>query len=228
MIELRKSDERGGADYGWLKTKHTFSFAHYFDPRYLGFRDLRVINEDRIEGGQGFPTHPHRDMEIVTIVIEGALEHKDSIGNTSVIQAGEVQRMSAGRGIYHSEYNHLKDAPTKLFQIWIQTDTKGLDPQYEQKSFAPKDGITLVVSKEGEEGSVKIHQNTKFWLGDMSNCEKKHSLSLPHAWVHCYEGELEVNGQKLEVGDAAAITDEKELQLKALKSSTKFFIIELN
>lgn len=227
MIEVRKSDQRGSADYGWLKTKHTFSFANYYDPRFLGFRDLRVINEDIIEGSAGFPAHPHRDMEIVTIVTEGALEHKDSMGNTSVIKKGEVQRMSAGHGILHSEYNHLKDEKTKLFQIWINTEKKGITPSYEQKSFEVKHGLSLVVDPKGSEGSVSINQNTKMWIGHLRDENLEHKLSLPHAWIQCYKGELQVGEIKLQAGDGAAITEESLLKLNAV-GDTDFFIIELN
>lgn len=231
MIEVRKSNERGYADHDWLKSFHTFSFASYFDQNHMGFGALRVINEDTIEGGQGFPTHPHRDMEIITYIVDGALEHKDTLGNSAVIFPGEVQTMAAGSGIAHSEYNHLKTQDTHLYQIWIQTAIKGLTPSYGQKSFAQeieKNKLTLVVSPDGQSGSIKINQDAKMYIGKM---KKDESLTLPmqnnrRFWLQVIEGNLTIEGKSVSTGDGVAVVNENNLSLNSL-SSSHFILFDL-
>ena len=218
MVTIRKAADRGHFDHGWLNTYHSFSFADYYDPQHMGFRSLRVLNEDRVEPGQGFPTHAHRDMEILTYVLEGALEHRDSMGNGSVLRPGEVQRMSAGTGVMHSEYNPSQSELVHLLQIWILPDRKGVAPSYEQKAFsdAEKRGrIRLVASREGREGSVTIHQDTDLYLTALgSGQEIFHSLRRGrHAWVQIARGSVKLNGQLLAQGDAASISGEEALRL---------------
>lgn len=223
-IKIRRSQERGAADHGWLKSYHTFSFADYYDPAYMGFRTLRVINEDRVDPGMGFDEHPHRDMEIITIVLEGALAHKDSMGNASVIRPGEIQRMSAGTGVTHNEFNHSDTEPVHLFQIWILPAKKGLTPEYEQKAFAlqdKKNHLKLVASQNGAEGSVTVHQNVKIY-----DCELDEQKEVTHplkrdrgAWVQIRKGQVNINGALLEAGDGAAIENEPLLHFQAQKDS---------
>ncbi|MFZ0359735.1 MAG: pirin family protein [Terriglobales bacterium] len=220
MITVRPSNERGGGDYGWLKTRHTFSFNDYHDPKWMGFRSLRVINEDWVAPSGGFPTHPHRDMEIITYVLSGKLEHKDSLGTGSVILPGDGQRMTAGRGIRHSEANPSSTESVHLLQIWILPDKPGHDPGYEQKSFpeAEKRGkLRLIASSDGAEGSVKIHQDAKLFVTLLAAGEEvKQPLDAKrHAWLQVAKGEVELNGHKLRQGDGAAISEEKELTIKA-------------
>jgi len=224
MLSVRRSEERGGGDYGWLNTRHSFSFDRYHDPRFMGFRSLRVINEDLVQPGQGFPTHPHRDMEIITYVLEGALEHKDSLGTGSVINPGDGQRMSAGTGIRHSEFNHSETDPVHLLQIWIMPDRSGHKPSYEQKTFpvAEKKGkLRLIASSDGEDGSVTIHQDAKLYVALLSpGQEVKHELgSGRYVWLQVAKGSVEVNGKTLNQGDGAAISDERELKVKSLQDS---------
>jgi quercetin 2,3-dioxygenase len=220
MITVRPSNERGGGDYGWLKTRHTFSFNDYHDPKWMGFRSLRVINEDWVAPSGGFPTHPHRDMEIITYVLSGKLEHKDSLGTGSVILPGDGQRMTAGRGIRHSEANPSSTESVHLLQIWILPDKPGHDPGYEQKSFpeAEKRGkLRLIASSDGAEGSVKIHQDAKLFVTLLAAGEEVKQLldAKRHAWLQVAKGEVELNGHKLRQGDGAAISEEKELTIKA-------------
>lgn len=232
MKTLRKSQDRGFADHGWLKSAHTFSFAGYYDDRFMGFRTLRVINEDRVAGGGGFPSHPHRDMEIITYIISGALKHKDSMGNEAVIYPGEVQRMSAGTGVVHSEFNASGSEEAHFLQIWIQTEKTGLEPGYGQKSFADeirKNKLTLVVSKEQDKGSVGINQDMKLYVGRLSESE---TVDLPvsrdrHAWVQVIKGEIEVSGEKLSAGDGLAISTESSLAARA-SSQAEFLFFDLN
>jgi quercetin 2,3-dioxygenase len=224
MLTIRRSDERGGGDYGWLKTHHTFSFNDYWDEKWMGFRSLRVINEDWVAPASGFPTHPHRDMEIITYVLSGQLEHKDSLGTGSVILPGDGQRMTAGRGIRHSEYNPSPTEKVHLLQIWILPDKQGYEPGYEQKSFpeAEKRGkLRLIASRDGAAGSVKINQDAKLFVSFLSpGDEVRHALAAKrHAWVQVAQGEVKLNGQTLRQGDGAAISDEKELSLKADKDA---------
>jgi redox-sensitive bicupin YhaK (pirin superfamily) len=218
MLTLRRSEERGYADHGWLKSHHTFSFANYHDPRFMGFGPLRVINDDHIAAGRGFGTHGHRDMEIVTYVLEGAVAHKDSMGNGSTIRPGDVQRMSAGRGVLHSEFNPQPDRGTHLLQIWIEPDVTGIEPEYEEKRFdeADKRGrLRLVASPDGRDGSVRIHQDARLYVGLFDGAE---SATVPlaagrRAWVHVARGSVSLNGQALQAGDAAAVQDESAIAL---------------
>jgi redox-sensitive bicupin YhaK (pirin superfamily) len=224
MITLRRSQERGGGDYGWLNTKHTFSFSDYWDPRWMGFRSLRVINEDYVAPASGFPTHPHSDMEIITYVLEGKLEHKDSLGTGSVILPGDGQRMTAGRGIRHSEYNPSTAEQVHLYQIWILPEKKGLEPSYEQKSFPTEEKqgkLRLVASPDAKDGSVRINQDARLYVTLLQpGKEVAHSFAPGrHGWLQVAKGSVELNGEKLTQGDGAAISDEKTLSLKAAKES---------
>ncbi len=219
MIQIRPSAERGGGNHGWLKTQHTFSFADYWDPKWMGFRSLRVINEDWVAPNNGFPTHPHRDMEIITYVLEGKLEHKDSLGTGSVILPGDGQRMTAGSGIRHSEFNPSQTDAVHLLQIWIQPERAALVPSYEQKAFpeAEKRGkLRLIASREAADGSVKINQDAKLYVSLLKAGEEvTHELaSGRHAWVQIARGSVELNGKKLGQGDGAAISDESKLTIK--------------
>lgn len=211
MLVIRKSEDRGIANFGWLDSKHTFSFGHYYDPENMGVGPLRVINEDRVRPGAGFDTHGHSDMEIISYVLDGALEHKDSIGTGSVIRPGDVQRMSAGTGIRHSEFNHSETDPVHFLQIWIQPERKGLEPGYEQKAFADADKrgtLRLVGSRDGRDGSVTIHQDVDLFAGVFGQGETAR-LALRRgrgAWVQVARGEVEVNGERLKAGDGATVT----------------------
>ena len=224
MLTIRRSNDRGGGDYGWLKTHHTFSFSEKKKKKWMGFRSLRVINEDWVAPGSGFPTHPHRDMEIITYVLSGQLEHKDSLGTGSVILPGDGQRMTAGRGIRHSEYNPSPTEKVHLLQIWIMPDKQGHEPGYEQKSFpeSEKRGqLRLIASRDSANDSVKINQDAKLFVTLLSPGEEvKHSLSAKrHAWVQVARGEIELNGEKLRQGDGAAISDEHALTIKGIKDA---------
>ena len=218
MIEIRKADERGYADHGWLRSYHSFSFADYFDPEHVEFGALRVINEDRVAAGKGFGTHSHRDMEIISYVLEGRLEHKDSIGTGSTIEPGDVQRMSAGSGVRHSEFNPSADRPVHFLQIWIQPDVGGIAPSYEQKRFEPRDKrgrLRLIASRDAREGSVAIHQDAQIYAGLFDARESAvHKLGPGRkAYVHVARGKISVNGHDLAAGDAAKITDIREIKL---------------
>lgn len=218
MLIVRPSQERGFADHGWLKSYHSFSFADYYDPAHMGFGNLRVINEDRIEPGTGFGTHGHKDMEIISYVLSGELAHKDSMGNVKGIPPGDVQRMSAGSGVRHSEFNHAPDRVTHFLQIWIEPNVRSIPPSYEQKTFtqAEKTGrLCLVAAPGGEKGSVHIHADARLYVGLLSTAD---SISLPldvarKAYVHLVRGEIEVNGVALSGGDAAMLSAESQLQL---------------
>lgn len=216
MLLIRKASERGHADHGWLNTYHTFSFANYYDPKQMGFRALRVINEDRVQRGTGFPTHPHQNMEIVSYVLEGALEHRDSMGNGSVIRPGDVQRMSAGTGITHSEYNHSKDELVHFLQIWILPERDELIPGYEQKFFPDEEKrkiLRLIASSDGREGSVTIHQDVNIYAVLLDKGEEvvHQILKNRHTWLQVVRGSVVANGQLLEQGDGAAVSDEEHL-----------------
>jgi len=210
MIEIRRSEERGYADHGWLKSYHSFSFADYYDPRHMQFGPLRVINEDRVAPGMGFGTHGHRDMEIISYVLDGELAHKDSMGNGSVIRPGDVQRMSAGTGVRHSEYNHAAHDTTHFLQIWILPDRTGIEPGYEEKRFEPVDKrgkLRLVASADGADGSVLVHQDMRLYAGLFDGDETAALALNPgrRAYVHVARGRVVVNGQPLEAGDAAKL-----------------------
>jgi quercetin 2,3-dioxygenase len=218
MLTLRKSRERGYADHGWLKSFHSFSFANYYDPEHMGFANLRVINEDRIAPGTGFGTHGHRDMEIISYVLEGNLAHKDTLGNVKGIPPGDVQRMSAGTGVQHSEFNHAPDQTTHFLQIWLEPNARGIPPSYEQKTFADDEKrgrLRLVASPDGAEGSVLVHADAKVYAGLFDGAES-FSLGLDpkrKGYVHVVRGEIEVNGTKLGTGDAAKLEKESAVSL---------------
>jgi redox-sensitive bicupin YhaK (pirin superfamily) len=219
MIAIRTSDARGHAQHGWLDTRHTFSFADYYDPAFMGFRDLRVINEDRVEARQGFGTHGHRDMEIISYVLEGALAHKDSLGTGSIVRPGEVQRMSAGTGILHSEFNPSKDEPLHFLQIWIVPARRGLTPSYEQKSFPYEEKrgrLRLVASPDGADGSLTIHQDARLHVAILGHGETvSHRLAPGRAaYVQVARGAARVNGGLLSAGDGAAVEGEAQVTVE--------------
>lgn len=224
MLTVRKSEERGHFNHGWLETYHTFSFADYYDPREMGYSVLRVINEDRIEPGRGFGMHGHRDMEIITYVLSGALEHKDSMGNGSVIRAGNVQRMSAGSGVRHSEFNPSREQPVHLLQIWIEPEVSGISPSYEEKRFdeAGKRGrLRLIASRDGREGSVTIHQDAYLYASILDGAQALVHRPAPgrRLYVHVARGALEVNGTPLRAGDGAKIEDETAVELERAREA---------
>jgi len=219
MQIIRRANERGYADHGWLRSFHTFSFADYHDPRHMGFGPLRVINEDRVQPGMGFGTHGHRDMEIISYVLDGALEHKDSMGNGSVIRHGDVQRMSAGKGVQHSEFNHSKSELVHFLQIWIEPNVLGIPPGYEEKHFdavSKRGTLRLVASPEGRDGSVQIHQDACLYAALLDGAERAIHALAPgrRAYVHVALGRVTAGGKVLEAGDALAATDEKEIVLE--------------
>jgi len=224
MIAIRKSNDRGHANHGWLDTRFTFSFADYYDPEHVQFRTLRVMNDDRIAGGGGFPTHPHRDMEIVTYVLEGALAHKDSMGNGSVIRPGDVQYMSAGTGVAHSEFNASDRETVHLYQIWMFPDKKNYEPVYDQKHFSSEDKrgtLRLVASADGRDGSVKIRQDNELYATVLAPGESvKHELNPDrHAYVQVARGTVTLNGKQLEAGDGAAVSAEKHVELTGVNDA---------
>jgi quercetin 2,3-dioxygenase len=224
MLTLRRSGERGYADHGWLKSFHSFSFANYFDPQHMGFGNLRVINEDRIAPGTGFGTHGHRDMEIISYVLSGELAHKDTLGNIKAIPPGDVQRMSAGTGVQHSEFNHAKDQTTHFLQIWIEPNVTGIAPSYEQKTFreqGKRGRLQLVASPDGAEDSVLIHADARAYAGLFNGGESFRLALQPSrkGYVHVVRGELEVNGQRLVAGDAAKLEGEPKVTLSAGKNA---------
>ncbi len=218
MMQIRRSEERGYADHGWLKSHHSFSFAGYFDPAWMGWGNLRVINEDRIAPGTGFGTHGHRDMEIISYVLQGNLAHKDSLGNVKGIPPGDVQRMSAGKGVMHSEFNHAPEQITHFLQIWIEPNLRGIEPGYEQKTFVAADKrgqLRLVASPDGAQGSVTLHADASLYAGLLDEQEAAELALDParKAYVHLVRGALDVNGQRLETGDAALLQGEVQLRL---------------
>jgi redox-sensitive bicupin YhaK (pirin superfamily) len=231
MMIIRKSNERGHAEHGWLDSYHTFSFADYYDPQWQGFRALRVINDDLIMPGMGFGTHPHRDMEIISYVLGGALQHRDSMGNGRVIRPGEFQYMAAGTGVEHSEFNPSKTEATRLLQIWILPDAKGVTPRYAERNLAQAETGKwhLVASKTGRDGSMEIHQNADLLFAKLEAGQSvTHALAAGrHAWVHVAEGEVTVNGKRLSGGDAAALSQESALKLDAAKPS-QVLLFDLN
>jgi redox-sensitive bicupin YhaK (pirin superfamily) len=224
MINIRPAKERGHADHGWLDSHHTFSFADYYDARHMGFRLLRVINEDRVAPAQGFGTHPHRDMEIVSYVLEGALEHKDSMGTNGIIRPGDVQRMSAGTGVRHSEYNASKSEPVHFLQIWLAPGQRGIEPGYEQKAFSKEDKqgkLRLIASPDGRDGSVTIHTDASIHAGCFAPGEAA-ELALGggrNAWVQVVRGSVKVNGTFLSQGDGAALSEEKSVKVEGVEDS---------
>ena len=231
MMTIRRANERGHAEHGWLDTYHTFSFADYYDPQWMGYRSLRVINDDLVLPGAGFGKHPHRDMEIITYVLRGALEHKDSMGNGSVIRAGNLQYMSAGSGVQHSEFNPSRDEAVRLLQIWILPDVQGVKPRYAEKSLreAETGRLHLMTSKAGRDGSIAIHQDADLWLAKLEPGQQvAHTLAKGrHAWVHVAEGGVVLNGKTLSGGDAAAVDAESRLQLSANQPS-QVLLFDLN
>ena len=224
MITLRPSQERGHVTLDWLNTYHTFSFDQYYDPKHMHFRSLRVLNEDTVQPGMGFPMHQHRDMEIVTVVLEGALEHKDNMGNGSIIRPGDIQRMTAGTGVLHSEFNPSKTEPTHLMQIWIFPEKKGLEPGYEQRTFdqeAQQGRFSLIAAREPRDGAVKINQDAELYFARLDTGETaRHELKPDrHLWLQVAKGEVKLNGTSLKAGDGAAVTEEKQLEVSAAQTA---------
>ena len=232
MISVRHSQDRGTANFDWLNSQHTFSFGHYYDPEHMGFGPLRVINEDRVRAGAGFDTHGHRDMEIISYVLEGALEHKDSLGTGSVIRPGDVQVMSAGTGIRHSEFNHSQAEPVHFLQIWVLPNRQGLRPRYEQKTFPvdeKRSRLRLVASPDGSEGSVVVHQDVRLYASVLDEGEQVAYALNPSrkAWVQVARGAVELNGHALRAGDGAAVTDVAALAIKATTADTEVLVFDL-
>jgi len=231
MIKIRRANERGHADHGWLDSYHSFSFADYYNPEHMGFRSLRVINEDRVQGGQGFGTHPHRDFEIISYVVSGALKHEDSMGHAAVMKAGEVQRISAGTGIAHSEFNNSPSEPVHFLQIWLLPARKGVKPDYAQQSFAnaPSNTLTLACSPDGKSKSIKLNQDAELFIGKLAARGRiNHSIQEQRGvWIQVIEGDLALNGNKLSPGDGAAVEDEKELPLSS-DTGAHFLLFDLN
>ena len=221
MLNVRKADDRGHADHGWLDSHHTFSFADYYDPAHMGFRALRVINDDTVAPGRGFGAHPHRDMEIISYVLEGALAHKDSMGTGSTIEPGDVQRMSAGTGVVHSEFNASKKDPVPFLQIWLVPAKRGIKPGYEQKRFTPEDKqgrVRLVASPDGRDGSVTIHADAQIYAGLLDAGQRAEHALAPgrHGWIHVARGLVRANGQELVEGDGLAISDETAIAIEGI------------
>jgi redox-sensitive bicupin YhaK (pirin superfamily) len=231
MITTRRSEERGHAQHGWLDSRFTFSFAEYYDPVHMGFRALRVINDDHIAAGQGFPTHPHQDMEIITYVLDGAVAHRDSTGTSAVVHAGEVQRMSAGTGVRHSEFNPSSTDPLHLLQIWILPERRGLPPGYEQKAFAAAElaqGLRLIADRHGNHGALTVHQDVALYAAKMSPGQAVTHALKPgrHAWVHVARGQVQLNEHELRSGDGAAVSEESSLTLTA-QDPTELLLFDL-
>jgi len=231
MLLLRKSSERGYADHGWLKSWHSFSFANYYDPRHMGFRQLRVINQDIVAPGQGFPTHGHADMEIITVVLRGTIEHKDSMGNKELVKAGEIQRMSAGTGVRHSEFNPSAKDDLELLQIWIEPAERGIEPSYEQVAVQNLNGekLRLLVAPMQVESPVHIHQNVRIYRGELGQDE---SLSLPltaerYGWLQLISGELTVKDYSVQAGDGVAISREEALLVQTASQGAEFLLFDL-
>jgi len=231
MMTLRKSEERGHADHGWLNSHFSFSFADYYDPKHMGFRSLRVINDDVVLGGGGFGMHPHRDMEIVTYVMSGALQHKDSMGHSAVMRPGDVQRISAGTGILHSEHNYSPIEPVHLLQIWLLPDRKGAKPDYAERSFAQAapGRLHLIASKTARDGSLPINQDADVYIGKLNAGDSVTQKIEPtrHAWVQVGEGEIKLNGQVLSKGDGAAVSEETRLQIES-RAPSQILLFDLN
>jgi redox-sensitive bicupin YhaK (pirin superfamily) len=230
MITIRKAEERGHFDHGWLDTYHTFSFADYYDPEHMGFRALRVINDDRIAPGRGFGTHGHRDMEIITYVLDGSLEHRDSMGTGSIIHPGEVQRMSAGTGVMHSEKNASLEESLRLLQIWILPERRGITPGYEQKEFSKEERsgtLRLVAANDARDGAIKIHQDVQLYASLLNGGPVTHEFAPGrYGWLQVAKGEAEINGQKLKEGDGAAISGEESVTISG--SGAEILLFDLN
>jgi redox-sensitive bicupin YhaK (pirin superfamily) len=231
MIQIRKSADRGNANHGWLQAKHSFSFGRYVDRDYMGFRSLKVINEDVIAPGQGFGMHPHENMEIITYVLEGQLEHKDSLGNGSVISRGEVQKITAGAGILHSEHNPSEDAPVHLLQIWIAPDKDGYEPEYEQRAFtldAEDNSLYCIASGDPERGVLRIHQDAEMFAGVLqAGAVREYIVALGrHVWLQVVRGDISVNGEALSQGDGAMISEEEQLEIRAI-ADAEFLLFDL-
>lgn len=230
MRHFRPADERGHANHGWLDSRHSFSFADYYDPRYMGFSALRVINEDWIAGGQGFPTHPHREMEILTYVLKGAVAHRDSMGNVTEVPAGEFQIMSAGTGITHSEFNPRRDESLHLYQIWIQPNIKGLTPRYAQCAFPSITGPQLILSPVEDPTALRVYQDMRLWRWQLGSAEGEQTWALDparHLWLQVVRGQLAFDGQTLQAGDAVAIWEEPTLTLSALSDQAEVLLFDL-
>jgi quercetin 2,3-dioxygenase len=232
MIVIRPAQERGAANFGWLDSRHTFSFGNYYDPNHMGFADLRVINEDKVAPAQGFGTHGHQDMEIITYVLEGAIAHKDSLGTGSTILPGDVQRMSAGTGIRHSEFNASDTDPTHFLQIWILPEAKGIEPGYEQKTFAEAEKLgklKLVGSRDGHEGSITIHQDVNLYASVLQADEEvTHALAPDRvAWLQVARGSVQVNDQSLAAGDGVAISQESQVTVKGTGEASEFLLFDM-
>lgn len=232
MITVRPSQARGNADFGWLNSKHTFSFGSYYDPNYMGLSHLRVINEDQVQPGRGFGPHSHRDMEIISYVVDGALEHRDSMGNGSIMRPGDIQRISAGTGMTHSEFNASHKAPVHFLQIWILPDHRGIEPSYEQKHFSvsQKQGkLTLIASADGRDDSLKIHQDAALYLAVLNQGDRiNHSSHVDRSlWLQVVKGSLKINDQILDKGDGAAITQESSLDIMATSHNTEILLFDL-
>lgn len=228
MLYIRKANERGHANHGWLDSYHTFSFASYYDPKFMGFSALRVINEDRVTGGNGFGTHPHNNMEILSYVLDGAIAHKDSMGNVETLHAGEFQIMSAGTGITHSEFNPNSDENLHFYQIWIEPNEMNIAPRYDQKAFADQEGATLILSPNAEDGSFKVYQDMKLWRYQLSG-NKSEAITLDgnrNYWLQIVKGDLTVNGEKVSTSDGVAISAESALDIHTL-SDVEFLMFDL-
>ncbi len=229
MQTLRKASERGHVNIGWLDSHHSFSFGEYYDPRHMGFSDLRVINDDRVAAGAGFATHPHRDMEILSYILEGAIAHKDSMGNVKTVPVGEFQIMSAGTGVTHSEYNPDHAKPLHFLQIWIKPNVLGVTPRYEQKAFANKEGATLILSPNGDNGSLSVYQDMKLWRHQYASGTPSQSIELDSGrnyWLHMVKGAAKVGDLELGTGDGLAITGENVLTVNILEQS-EFLLFDL-
>ncbi len=231
MLRVRKNDERGYFDHGWLKTYHTFSFGDYYDPKFLGFRSLRVINEDWVEAGQGFGKHPHKDMEIITYVLEGDLEHQDSTGGGGVIRPGKIQRMTAGRGVVHSEFNHSNERDVHLLQIWIHPDERSLDPEYEEKEFPEEDRrgtLRVIASPDARDDSLTIHSDAVVYASILEKGETlSHTLDEERgAFIQVARGKISVNGQEADQGDGVSIEDERSIEIRA-EDDAEFLLFDL-
>ena len=232
MMKIRRANERGNANFGWLDSRHTFSFGSYYDPNHMGFANLRVINEDKVQPSKGFGTHSHRDMEIISYVLEGELEHKDSIGNGSVIRPGDVQRMSAGNGIAHSEFNASNTDNVHFLQIWILPQKVGIEPSYEQKHFSVKDRqgqLKLVGSPDGRDNSVTINQDVNLYVANLNQGETvQHTIQTHrYIWIQLIRGGVNINNQSLSAGDGVAITQETDVEMAAIADNTEVMLFDM-